>query len=401
MTSTSDNTRFYADLEPFAEFDRVTEFSAYRPVPDDWVVMAGDIAGSTEAIAEGHYKAVNMMGAAVITATLNACPGVQVPFVFGGDGGAVVVPARCAGDASRELRRLQAHSCSSFGLTLRCAAVPVGRIRREGSDLRVRRMTLNGTNHLAMFAGGGIDHVDSILKLGAADDRDILSPDEDDMPPDLDGLSCRWEPLVATRDRMIALMIQPTGDDNPVEVLRAVLARLRAILDQSIPAHAPVSDRTLRFRWPPQGLGLEARATAGGRSVLRTWSRAAATALIQAWCHWRGTHAGAYDAPRYQEELKAQTDFRKFDGCLRTVLDCSDTQIDAIESWLEAEYRCGRLVYGLHTDRAALMTCLVFSIEQSEHVHFIDAAGGGFARAAEGFKARLENIRSGTIKASE
>ena len=35
------------------------------------------------------------------------------------------------------------------------------------------------------------------------------------------------------------------------------------------------------------------------------------------------------------------------------------------------------------------MTCLVFSLEQGEHVHFVDAAGGGFAKAAEGFKARL------------
>lgn len=74
---------------------------------------------------------------------------------------------------------------------------------------------------------------------------------------------------------------------------------------------------------------------------------------------------------------------------LRTVLDVTPDQADRIEAWLDAEYRAGRLVYGLHRDRAALMTCLVFNMEQGSHIHFVDAAGGGFARAAEGFKARL------------
>ena len=35
------------------------------------------------------------------------------------------------------------------------------------------------------------------------------------------------------------------------------------------------------------------------------------------------------------------------------------------------------------------MTCLVFDLERSEHVHFVDGAAGGFAMAAIGLKARL------------
>ena len=87
--------------------------------------------------------------------------------------------------------------------------------------------------------------------------------------------------------------------------------------------------------------------------------------------------------------MKAQTDFRKFDGMLRTVLDVTPEQAGQIEVWLEQQYHERRVVYGLHRARTALMTCLVFNLEQGEHVHFVDAAGGGFAKAAEGFKARL------------
>ena len=98
--------------------------------------------------------------------------------------------------------------------------------------------------------------------------------------------------------------------------------------------------------------------------------------------------AGGFDPARYSAAVVANADFRKFDGMLRTVLDVSVEEADRLEAWLEEAYREGRLTYGLHRDRQALMTCLVFNLEASEHVHFIDAAGGGFARAAEGFKAR-------------
>ena len=51
-----------------------------------------------------------------------------------------------------------------------------------------------------------------------------------------------------------------------------------------------------------------------------------------------------------------------------------------------------RLVYGLHVNAEALMTCLVFDLAQSRHVHFVDAAGGGFAEAARGFKERSKSF---------
>jgi len=35
------------------------------------------------------------------------------------------------------------------------------------------------------------------------------------------------------------------------------------------------------------------------------------------------------------------------------------------------------------------MTCLVFNMQQSEHVHFIDCSDGGFAMAARDFKSAL------------
>ena len=40
------------------------------------------------------------------------------------------------------------------------------------------------------------------------------------------------------------------------------------------------------------------------------------------------------------------------------------------------------------------MTCLVFSLEASDHLHFIDGADGGFALAARQLKAQLAAANS-------
>lgn len=386
--------QFYADLTPFDDFERFAEFDAYTAVPDDWVVLGADIKGSTEAIAQGRYKDVNMVGAAVITAILNVCQDIQVPFVFGGDGGAVVVPKRLAAAGTQALRQVQAHSEKVFGLGLRAAAVSVARIRREGSDLRVRRFALNGGNHLAMFAGGGIDHVDTILKATGAEDPDVLEPQVDAAAPDLEGLSCRWEPLAATHGRMIALMVLPTGPEPAADVYSDVLKHLSSVLDQDIPAHAPAKNRGMRLRWPQRGLWTEVTMQALKTTWLKALGWVTLTSVMQKIAHIRGSKIGTYDAPRYLEELKRQTDFRKYDGCLRTVLDCSEDQVMRIETWLAVQHEHGRLVYGIHADRTALMTCLVFSLEQGEHVHFVDAAGGGFAQAAVGFKKQMAALKS-------
>lgn len=387
MDAAAGNERFYAELPPVDEFERFAGTEAYRPVPEDWTVLAGDVRGSTAAIAEGRYKAVNMVGAAVIAAVLNACRGLEVPYVFGGDGGTVLVPPSLAAAASAALGRLQAHAGDAFGLELRGAAVPVARLRAEGHELRVGRFRLNEANHLAMFSGGGLDEVERLLK-GPEDDPAILRPSSDEPPPDLGGLSCRWEPLAASRGRMIALMVRPLGDRAG---WRSVLDGLTAIL-QSLPAHAPATADNLRLRWPPRGIMLEARAAGRGLRQAGSLARTAVVSALQKWCHWYGRRVGPYDPRRYVEEVRALTDFRRFDGCLRAVLDCTPGEVAAIREWLEAEYQGGRLIYGLHEDRAALMTCLVFSLERAEHIHFIDAAGGGFARAAEDYKRRARSI---------
>jgi hypothetical protein len=387
---TASNDRFYEELPAFDSFDGATEFEAYTPVPDDWVVLISDVVGSTVAIREGRYKDVNMVGAATITAVLNACDTTAVPFVFGGDGGTLVVPGSIVETAREAMLDLQASSVDLYGLELRVGAVPVAELRRRGVDVTVRKFLLSPGNHLAMLAGGGAELADDLIK--DASGQWLLKAGGDRTPPDLEGLSCRWQPLSSRDGTMMTLMIKGRDSDPAAEaaLLRRVLTNIARILGHDLTASAPANEGSMKFSWPPAGADREARSLARGGPVLKKKAWVLGTGLVQAWCEKFDKKAGDYDAPKYRQELRANTDFRKYDGVLRTVLDVTTEQAHAVEPYLEREHQAGHLVYGVYLTDAALMTCLVFSLEQSEHVHFIDGSDGGFAMAAVGFKERMK-----------
>ena len=93
----------------------------------------------------------------------------------------------------------------------------------------------------------------------------------------------------------------------------------------------------------------------------------------------------------YTDEMVENTDFRKFDGMLRMVMDGSEAQYLDLREYLEGQYREGKLVYGMHRSREALLTCIVFSYN-GNHVHFVDGSDGGYAVAARGLKAQLKSL---------
>ena len=353
--------------------------------------MIADVQGSTRAIEEGHYKDVNLVGAASITAVLNTCGEIEVPFVFGGDGGTLVVPGSLRKAACDALIGLQAISQATFGLVLRVGAIPVADLRARGVDVRVRKYELSTGNYLAMFAGGGVELSDSLLKSSPRGSPYLLEAQSEVGEPNLHGLSCRWEPLIPRSGCMMTIMVQGTKSYPADEsgLLSDVVQKISVLLGHRLQESAPASVHSMKFRWPPRGLGLEARATAGGQTFLRRYFTVLVLSLIQFWCERFNRQAGSYNAPVYRDELRSNTDFRKYDGILRMVLDVSASQAELIEQHLEREHDAGRLAYGVHVADTALMTCLVFSLEQSEHVHFVDGSDGGFARAALGFKSRL------------
>ncbi|MCC2113477.1 MAG: DUF3095 family protein [Hyphomicrobiales bacterium] len=386
--ATKTSIRFYADLPPIADFAGISESAAFRTAPDDWTVVVADIVGSTKAVAEGRYKHVNMVGAACITAAANAYCEAAIAFVFGGDGATLLLPPDALVPVFRALRGLQSRSEQVFGLKVRVGAVPVADIRRRGRDIRVAKLELSPGNYQALFAGGGVALADELVKSPESGPRYEINAGADEAALDLSNLSCRWQKLAPRAGTMIALLVSARGANQMVRNANFAVAlkRINRVVGD-FRTHAPANGYSLSFVWPPRGTMLEARICDG-----RVRAKRVARILFQSAFQWLGHRLGRkygdYDAPLYAEELKANTDFQRFDDMIRLVLDCSTNEVQALRAALGQLETAGIIDFGLYAASAGLMTCLVFDLAAGHHIHFVDADEGGFTLAARELKAK-------------
>lgn len=361
----------------------------YFPLPDDWSVVVTDVVDSTGAVRDGRYKDVNTLGAACITATINVVGGTSLPFAFGGDGASLVCPPALLGAVLDELCAVSRFGREYFGLEMRVGAVSVAELRQAGKDVRVARLELSPGNSLALFSGGGLALADRLIK-GNAEGRYLRDPEAGEGMPNLEGLSCRWQPLKAQNGVILTLLVRSAEEQRYAEIVE----RLQQILGGSGVDLCPVKPRFMRLRSLLDGFQVELLA----RHAAKGFNPVAHIGLfvgkvLQNLAHMAGLRIGPYEPKRYLEELRANSDFRKFDDMLRMVVDCPEAAVAEVRTYLEKEQgerEKGELSFGLHVSSEALMTCLMLDLRASQHLHFIDGADGGYALAAADLKGRTE-----------
>src|SRR5215207_5817474 len=269
----------YAALPAVEQFGRLTDPSLYAALPDDWVLGVADVVRSTEAIAEGRYKAVNVAGAAVIAAVANELGTHSFPFVFGGDGAGFALPG--------------AHE-------------PLARVALSGVAAWIRDDPAAGVSY-AMFTGGGLCRAEAALKDGAY----AVAPGPPGARPDLTGLSCRFAEIPAVRGVVLSVIAVPGPRGSP----SAFAALAGSLLDLADGAEAgrPVPDDGPEPVWPSAGLEFEARAARKARgSLAAARARIVLQALASFLIFKTGWRVGGFDPARYRRQLVENTDFRKF-----------------------------------------------------------------------------------------
>ena len=380
---------FYSAIAPVDDFVELAKLESYVSLPSDWCIVVADIANSTGAIAEGKYKAVNTVGVAVIAAATNAVRPLEVPYVFGGDGALVCVPDEFADAVRRALAATAAMAHESFDLELRAAVVPANYVRAEGYDVLVARHRVSQHYIQCALFGGGTEFAERALKKGELPEE-FLVPADASMRANYSGLECRWKEIPSPQDETVAVIVDATvGPDRALAVYNHVMERIGEIYGTADQCN-PVTERGMGVTLSSGLLRNESR--------LRTWGTGRVNKMayvikqrievLVGWLLLRlGVRVGDVEWSRYKRDVVANTDFRKFDGCLRFVLAGNTDQRSALEDFLTHREAAGDLVYGVHVSTAAVMTCLI-EHRQSAHVHFVDAAGGGYASAAKAMKDR-------------
>lgn len=375
--------QFYTNLPLFDAFERVADEANYRPLPGGWLLAVADIVDSTGAIAGGRYKSVNMAGASVISALMNALDEPNLPFVFGGDGALAALPAALAVRARAALAAAKTWVAEELGLELRAALVPVADVRAQGLDIRVARFKASEEVSYAMFSGGGGSWAEAEMKAG----RYHVEAAPAGTRPDLTGLSCRWNPIGSRHGTIVSIIALP-GERGSGPEFQRLIGDIVALAEGEERGGHPVPDEGPQPRLSIKGVTMESRAFAPAWRLL-AWSWIALQSFVLFLCFRLGFNLGRFDVAQYKRDLASNSDFRKFDDGLKMTLDVSAERLRRIEERLRQGVEVGICRYGLHQQDSALMTCIVPSPMSRDHMHFIDGAAGGYAMAARSLNANF------------
>lgn len=381
---------FFGTLPVFTHFEGVTDAANYRALPDGWFLAIADIVSSTQAIASGHYKSVNMAGASVISAVLNALGKGDYPFVFGGDGALVAIPPSGVDRVREALASARTWVSEELQLELRTALVPMAAVRDQGVDVHVARFSPSPFVSYAMFSGGGASWAEKQMKAGcfAVDAAPAGSR------PDLTGLSCRWNPIEARNGTIVSIIAVPGADGSGPEFQGLVDDIIAISMEQNRGGHpVPVEGPTPALTFA--GANMEARATApADKRLWRKFMIAIQVVLLYVLDKF-GFKFASFDSKIYRRDLAANSDFRKFDDGLKMTIDVDAAHLTRIEARLQDAEAQDICRFGLHRQDSALMTCFVPTPLMRDHMHFIDGASGGYATAASFLRGKLNPLPTG------
>lgn len=394
----AEDERFYERLPAFERFSDVASGDVYTRVPDSWFVLITDVKGSTKAIEAGRYKDVNALGVSTITAVLNEVRNVEIPYVFGGDGATMVVPASQVEAVKRAAQGAQALARDVFSMELRAGLVSVRELSQAGQEVRVARFRVSEPITMAMFEGGGLAYAEKLIKDPVNGQKYALTPADKVQPGMFQGFECRWKPIPARKDHILSLLVVALSEDKDVQrsVYREVVDGIHRVAHLGEDSLRPVHNSTLELSTNTAAFNTEARIRTGQAGGLAVFLRrlkirvlcALATFLMKHGLTAKGDQ-GTFTGATYKKEVASNTDFRKFDDTLRMVIDVSRQEHQDILAYLASQHAAGRIAYGTHVSDAALMTCLIKDFG-GNHLHFVDGSNGGYALAAKQLKEQLK-----------
>ncbi|MCX6118537.1 MAG: DUF3095 family protein [Proteobacteria bacterium] len=387
---------FYKNLQAFDKFEDVADSSRHSTVPVDWFIVIADIVGSTVAIKSGRYKDVNMIGAACIAAVCNIDKSFEFPFVFGGDGATFVVPKFYIQKVLETLGGVVEMASSSFNLKLRIGFVPVSRLVEDGFLMKMGKFKMSDFVNQPALSGRGWEEAERLVKAETEGNNFLLSRDHPSSEPDFSGLECRWKGVPSIRDCKLAILILcvDSHTDRHGAIYDSILELINNIfgdLTECRPVREDIME--LSVGWKVIGREVEIKHSKAG--LLKIWYHLATTfkTFLGKFILPYKIDIGKTEWSRYMSDFVANSDYRKFDGLLRMVIDATNDQKDALRLALSRYRDRGEIVFGTHSSPEAIVTCLVSSYN-GYHTHFIDGSDGGYSMAAIELKEQLKQFKS-------
>ncbi|MCC6138788.1 MAG: DUF3095 family protein [Bdellovibrionaceae bacterium] len=374
----TESLKLYQTLRSFKDISSVTNQSHFIECPGDWSIIVSDIRSSTIAVQEGKYRDVNICGASIIALISEKMGTRNFPFVFGGDGSTVLLPTSALKVLSVEFSQLIHKIKANFKLELRIGVVPYSVIQSKGEKIFIGKLLISKENSLAQITGHGLAIAEDLVKKSS--DYLIKEATSSELAL-ISKLSCRFAPIPSRNGQILTLTVHPlvSTQDKDFVNLMAVLSpyftnkQYRPITEK-IEMDSFLKVLTKEFKI--QGYSLKPFL-----SVTLVWLIAQIGKLIPL-----GDISRTID--NYFSETAENSDYLKFDGSLRSVIDCSEKDTNYILNELDQLQNRKIIEYGHFISKNAVTTCVVDDIRDHKHIHFIDGEGGGYTTTATIIKNR-------------
>lgn len=384
------NESFYRDLDTISDFSFIFDEDIYKEIPEDWIIVMTDIIESTKAIDSGKYKQVNAAGSLSAMAITNILGDMQFPFVFGGDGMTILLPPSFADKVKPILASTIRIVHLLFELELRAAVIPVNKIVGLNKKIQIAKLKVSKNYNQALISGEGITEAEKFLKSENSLYR-INANMYPGVEADYSGYTCRWQDYPSGLDVTAAIIVKFRNLDNAIN--RTLFSQINAILGNSEEQH-PLRAKDSRIAWNKEILENEAFVLSGTQKglmpvLLKLKIRIEiifTVIFVKFKIHYMH---GKKEVWNTKTDNITSSDYRKFDDSLKMIVSLTNESVEQLKLFLEKEYSKGNLFYGFHIAQKATITCLMHA-ESGNEVHFVDAAGGGYAYAAVQLKKQMK-----------
>lgn len=366
----------------------VSDPANFATLPDSWLVVVTDIQGSTLAITAGKYRAVNNIAASSIVAMVNVAQkhGIEIPYIFGGDGATALIPAELWPQVSQALLALKAQSWQQQ-LKLRVGSISLQDLTQQGFNLSVAKLELTPGFIQPVFLGNALEIAEKIIKQ----DREYqISGDGDAAELDLSGLQCRWQPITPpnNKDEVVCLLVSTIQADNREKVYSQILQKVEDLYGDYWQRH-PISLEKMHLSRNIENF-LDDQWVMPTNGILSYLKAVPKLLLSTLFIKLGKLNVDINSANEYVRSVALRTDCLKLDTTLKMIISGDSAQRKQLIQYLDNLEVNGKIVYGHFVSKASLLTCFVQDTKQN-HIHFIDGADGGYTLAAKEWKEKQVN----------
>ena len=381
---------FYKNLKPnFASLQTLLKLeSSFEEVPNSWFIVITDIENSTQAVAQNFHSDVNLAATGCIVSVLNKIKETDdvtvVPYFYGGDGVTFLVPPKLIDVVFEVVDNYKIHVLKQFKLNLRVGKVSVKDIYQSGFQIKITKHQQNKLLAIPVVIGNGLKEAEAIVK----NRYEVYNDDVLPKSVNLKGMECRWDEIrpIEEKLKVFCLIVLCNSENEQAKVYAGIISKIDKIFG-NLDKRRPINAINLKLKPTLKKIKSEMNMKLGKFNFVY---------ILQ---NWLLTFIGVYyfkffsKGKKYLFSVSQLSDTIMLDGSLTTVLSGTQKQMDFLRDYLEQLESNTKILYGLHTTYASIMSCYVEDMDKN-HIHFVDGAEGGYTSAATVLKAKLKKYDS-------